>query len=226
MRKKYYIIALLFIIIALGSGYLYFGKTNNGFFKKEIKVERNLRPEQEKVYTDRIKESEEFIKKLDPQNKDYARDKANAYLFLGQQYFGLGELGKSMEFTEQAAKLDPQNYNIFVFLSLVQTEAKEYQNARDTLNIAVNLAPMSADVHLRQITLIKGSFPEEKNKLPDFYEQALKATSRHIDIITSFAKYSEEAGDTEKAKSLWQEAMKKEPDNLNYLAEYKRLGGK
>lgn len=226
MRNKAIAIIILFILVAGGVAAWLYSEKKQPAAVKEIKIDRSLTAEQQKIYTDRINKSREYIGSLDPNQNGYKLELSNAYLDIGQQYYGLGEISRALGEYHKALELSRENVNALIAMSLAQTEAGDYLGARSSLEKAKQIVPAVADIWLRYIQLAKDHFPENANDIDDYYDQALKATNRHPDILASYAQYAEGKGDTEKAKALWKEAAAAVPQNQLYLQEYKRLGGK
>jgi Tfp pilus assembly protein PilF len=188
-------------------------------------IERNLSSDQERIYNDRITKTEDVIRSVNPQQNGADMELANLHLQLGNQYFGLGQLDKAEDEYKKALASYEKNEQIYVALSLVQLERKDYLAARLSLEKAVELAPGNTDIWLRFIGLVKDRFPENRQEVDDYYEKALTATGRHTDILVSFAQYQESAGKIEASRALWKEAADSTGNSV-YMEEYKRLGGK
>ena len=186
-------------------------------------VERNLFQAQEKIYTDRIEKAKAFIAGLKPGQQNYSGELCNAYIYLGQQYYGLGQLELSKEMYEKAAQSDSKNAQAWVGLAMTLAEGGDLYGAQAALDKALEISPQDADIWLRSIQLRDktGSSAADVNQL---YQQALEATGRKADIITSYAQFEEKQGKIEAAILLWQEAVKNNPISASaYEAEITRL---
>lgn len=224
-RKIYILIGVL--VIAGIAGVLALRYKEGGFSaRKDIVVERNLTAQQANIYAERVSKAEEYLKNLKSKNQSPAIDLANAHTNLGQLYYGQGRLSKAEQEFNKALEYDNLNINTLLSLSLAQIDMKDFASARVTLERAREAEPANADIWLRYINLTIEKFSENKEDILKLYEQALKATARHVDVLSSYGQYLEKAGDLEGAKTAWKEAADKAPESPQYLQEYKRLGGK
>lgn len=193
---------------------------------REITVQRNLTADQQKIYKDRIAQAEKFLQNLKPADKDYASTEANTRMYLGQQYYGLGQLTRAEEIFRQAYGYDKANYNILTDLAMCQIEEKNFPAAEETLKQAAETAGNVPDVWLRYVGLVKDQSPMDYEKIDGIYRQALSITDRQTDVLVSYAGYLEQKGDTVAARDAWKEAASSTGQNSDYLNEYRRLGGK
>lgn len=225
-KKILIIIVSLVLLITAGGIWFYQNRRYPPVKVKKVLIDRHLTEDQKKFYLGRVAQAEKVLKTLNPSLPGYKLEQANTYLYIGQQYFGLGQISLAETNFNKALSLDPQNQNIFSALSLAQIEEGDYLAARLSLEKSIKLLPSSADTWLRFITLVKDRFPENRQEVDGYYEQALKDTDRHTDILSAYAQYLEAVGDKNKALELWKEASRKAPGNSLYEQEYKRLGGK
>jgi Tfp pilus assembly protein PilF len=220
MRKQT-ILAIVIGLGVIGAGFWYYQNNTS----RNGKEDRNLTSEQENKYEDGITKTEDAIKSVNPEKPGANMELANLHMQLGQQYFGLGQLSKAEQEYAKALEADPKNAQIYVAMSLSQSDREDFAAARASLEKAVELDPSVADIWLRYLVLLKDRFPEAKAEMSVYYDKALKATNRHTDVLVSYAQHQESVGKNEEAKVLWKEAADATGNSV-YLNEYKRLGGK
>ncbi len=219
-QKNKIIVAILALIILGGAGIVWQIKRatpNQGAVL--LNKSRNLTSDQSKFYTERISKAEEYIKTLDPADQNYNQNLLNTYIYIAQQYFGLGELQKSKEWYEKAVIIKPEEPQSYVGLASVFEDAGDFNAQLSALQKAVDTAPSNSDIWIRLLNFKKqhGASVVEMNEL---YNTALEKTQRHIDILVASATYFGQNGNVEGAIKLWQEAMVKNPSgNSLYQVE-------
>lgn len=211
-------LGIVFVALAaLAVGFYVYSKQS-----KDIVIDRHLTSEQKKAYTDRLDESKKLLSQLDKSSKAYKEQEAQLHLNNGQLYFGLGRVTDALKEFEIALNFDRTNYNIYVSKALVQTEIKDLEGAYNTYKEGLSAVPSIADVWIRLIDLRK-TMNASNEEIEKLYEDALKKTSRHADILTHKAVYEEQQGNTKEALSLWKEALVQYPTNEGYKNEVARL---
>ncbi len=222
MRR--YIILTILIILLIGAGFWYRSQhTDVAINQGKILPDknRNLDEGAKKIYTDRIKKAEYDLENLKP--TDSNTQKINDYIYLGQQYFGLGFLDKSKQEYLKVLQLDTRNETALVGLALTYMDAGDFEDARSSLEIALTNNPKNYNLWLQYIDLRQaaGTSNEDLSKL---YDEALKSTNNYPDILTRDAQFQEKWGNIDKAIMLWQEVAKKNPDGAQiYNQEIARL---
>lgn len=210
----------------MGGGFLWRQKSRLGSSQRErvlADVDWNLTKEQKKIYTDRIEQANNYLASLSPSQPGFALEVSSVYVFLGQQYYGLGLLHKSKEMYELALKKDSNSENAIAGLALTLTTGGDKEGARELLEKSLKDIPGNRDIWLQLIQLRRG-MGASNEEITSLYGQALLNTDRHIDIITSNGKFFADIGKNSEAISLWQEAAKKNPDNAAaYQSEIDRL---
>ncbi len=224
MRKKIWILTGVFVLIAAG-----FWLWRLGYFASKpsagvlANVDMRLTPDQQKIYTDKIAKSNEYLKTLKPSSPVFEADASNTYVFLCQQYFGLGQMQKSREMCELALKYNPKNIDAMVQLSAVFSKAGENQQAKAWLNQALKINPKDYNVWLEYIQLNQ-SLGAANEEITGLYGQAILNTDGYVDVLTSDARFQEQIGQYQQAISLWQQAKEKNPQNsAAYDQEISRL---
>lgn len=223
--KKSKIIVLIAIFTLVIGGLVFWKFSPNSKLDQIglVNKSRNLTLDQQKFYLDRIQKANDFAKTLNPSDVNYKQNLLNNYIYLGQQYFGLGELQKSKEMYEKAIPYNPSEVQSYVGLALVYEDAGDFNNQTQTLKKAVELAPQNSDVWIRYLNVRKqtGTTNEEMN---DLYNTALTKTNRLVDIVISYANFQAGIGNTDIAIKLWKEAIAKYPENSTaYQEEINKL---
>jgi tetratricopeptide (TPR) repeat protein len=223
MRKQHIVIGIIVVLVIAG-GVWWSKKSQNPTSSSTTlsNKARNLTADQEKIYRDRIAKAEQSIAAIPPNDSNARQIKSQAYVSIGQQYFGLGELEKSRQAYAKALELEPRHEQALVGLSLTLSDGGDVSGAEDALKRALDSNSESYDVWLRYIAMKQGS-GASKEEIAGLYGQALEKTNRAIDVVTSAAAYQERAGNIPAAIELWKEAAQRYSDNPAYLAEVKRL---
>ncbi len=222
-KKNIIAIVIIIVLLVVAAGFFWQKKhlaTRGQQVKNLQDKSRNLTSDQVKFYTDRIAREEGFLKTLNPSQIDRI---ANSYIYLGQQYFGLGRLQKSKEMFETAIKIYPKNEQAYVGLALTLEDAGDREEERAALKQALEINPQNADIWLRYIDLRK-TMGADGNEMENLFQDGLKATDRNINLVVRLAGFEETAGNIDKAVLLWQEAVKLYPSNSQiYQQEINRL---
>lgn len=228
MNKKYIIISILVLIVSIGA----FFAVRKGLFKKtatENKLEdkaRNLTDEQKKVYIEKIQKAEGSLKTIKENNKAGLHESASdIYVYIGQQYYGLGQLENAKKMYLQAIAQNPKAEQAMVGLVIIYQEIGDKPAALLAIEPAINNKTQNADIWLRYIQMRSEEGTAAVN-LVSIYNNALDATKRSADLLTSFAQFQEQNGKIQEALLLWQEALKQYPDNEAFKNEIKRLKSK
>lgn len=225
---KNYKVILVFILLVLVSAFVFWKQKQNGVSQQNglINKSRNLTEEQKGVYLDRIQKANHFAKNINPADVNFKQLLLNNYIYLGQQYFGLGELQKSKEMFEQSITYNSTEPQSYVGLAMVYEDAGDTNSQAEALKKAVELAPQNSDIWVRYLNVKKqnGSTNPEMHEL---YKTALEQTKRKADIIISYANFQAGIGNTKEAIALWQEVILQFPENKAiYQAEINKLKNK
>ena len=227
MRNRI-IISAIFIIIAAAISLFVWQKQKNP--KPEAialaDIDRRLSESNRKIYEDRIKQAENYLSSLDPGTEDYYTLQANTFVYLAQQYYGLGQMQKSKEWYERALGLDPKSLSALSGLSATLTDAGDLEGALSVLKTALDDDARNPDIWAHYIELMKDIGAGEK-ELDRLYQDALQGTNRHTDLLTKYANFQESQGKIKEAIALWEEAIKAYPQRTElFRAEIKRLKSK
>lgn len=230
MKKIYYWLPLsLLLVAAVFFAIVWFGVFN----KNKITLpgnlsskERQLGSEQVKIYNDRIAKALLDLKQLNPADVSLKNQRLNDYIYLAEQYFGLGMLENSKEAYLSALEIDSKNEAALSGISYLYADAGKWGDAIASLQTALDSSPVNETLWLQLIDVQKSAGLDslEINKL---YEIALEKARQKINLLTRYAQYQESQGNIVKAIELWQEAAKVYPENTSlYNQEITRLTAK
>jgi len=223
--RKYTILVIIIVLAALGLVW-YKGqhkKTQIAQGKILADKDRHLSAEAIKIYNDRIKKAEDNLRSLKPTDPAIKTEQVNDYMYLGEQYFGLGQLEQSKQQYLQVLQLDSNNESALVGLALTYSDAGDFNDARANLETALRNNPKNYNLWLQYIDLRKAS-GASNDELNQIYDEALKATDNYPDLLTRDAQFQESQGNIAGAIALWQQAVKKNPDGAAiYNPEIARL---
>jgi tetratricopeptide (TPR) repeat protein len=222
MRKNIIIGIAVLLIASLSAAGFWFYK-HKPAIKSLPNKQRNLTADQQKIYTDKIKKAEDYLGSLNKNKPGFLQEQSNVYIYLGQQYYGLGQLQKSEDMYNLVLKSDPKNEQALVGLSLIFSDAGDLDGTRRVIKTALDSNPNNPDIWLRYIELSQTG-GSTKQEISDLFSQALEKTGNAIDILTRDAEFQEQNGNIAQAIVLWKEAAKKYPDNASvYEQEIHRL---
>ena len=221
--KKQQILAIIACLLIVG-GFVGYNQWNK--YKKQTsfiqEIDRNLSPEDRKVYEDRLVEAEKYIAEAQDNQA-----KSDALIYKAVQLSGLGQLALARDVFLEAVDINPENYNIYVHLYQVYFEMGDYKHAVSSIKKSLELKPNNPDAWKKYILLEKEKSKLSNGEINDLYFQALQKTLGHVDIHTSYAVFLEEIGNLEWAKDHWQKAIAAYPTNrVIYEAEIARLDQK
>ncbi|OGE75591.1 MAG: hypothetical protein A3I07_02760 [Candidatus Doudnabacteria bacterium RIFCSPLOWO2_02_FULL_42_9] len=185
-------------------------------------VNRTLTDEQRKIYLDRLAEGE---RKLTEANTDL--EKYEAYIVIGNQKYGLGQLGKAKEDYLKAERYNVENQaGVYTLLYQVELEMQDYESAKEHILKALELGAGTPDIWIKYITLMKEYFNANSEQLDKIFQDALAAVpdKTEIDIVTRYAQFLEETRNLKDAIGYWQKAIELFPLRKSlYQAEIDRL---
>jgi len=144
-------------------------------------------------------------------------------MYLGQQYFGLGQMEKSKQEFLTVLQIEPNYEPAFAALALTYSDAGELPEAQLALESAIKSNSKNYNIWLQYIG-VRQAMGASNEELGQLYEDALLATSRYTDILTKYAQFEESVGNIAEAIALWEEALKNYPENAQfYNTEINRL---
>lgn len=228
MRKNILILIIVVVAAAAIGGVLWYKKhhnaTNSGTMLKDRQV--NLTADQQKIYTDRIAKANDYLKNLDPKMQGYHAERSNTYVYLAQQYYGLGQLEKAKEMYQTALQEAPVNEDATTGLANTLAAGGDQAGAVQLWQQEVKAHPTNYNSWLQYIQL-KQSMGASTDEINSLYGQAVLNTNYYPDVLTRDAEFQEKIGSTSTAISLWQKAAQQNPQGATqYNAQIKRLGGK
>lgn len=223
---RYKILGLILIVFVLIAGSLFLWQKSrlSGLPAKGLADKnRMLTADQQKIYIDKIQKAEKYLVSINPTANGANMEKANTYVFIGQQYFGLGQLEKSKNMYSQALLFDSENEQALAGLGLTFSEAEDYSKAEESYQKITEINPKNSYAWINLIQL-KEKQQVKKEDIEALYNTALEKTNKYIDVITKYAQFEEQAGNRQRAIDLWQQAIVSNPEGAKiYQAEVKRL---
>ncbi len=217
------LVLILLVLVVIGSGFFIWSKYRPAALpiKGLADINRNLSPDQQKIYTDKILKGEKYLAIINPSANGASLEKANTYVFIGQQYFGLGKLEKSKQMYVQALVLDSKNEQALAALALTFLDAEDYLGAGKLYEQITEINPKNSYAWLNLIQLRQKDGTVD---IENLYKNALEKTGNYIDIVTKYAQYQEQVGNIQSAIELWQQAVNLNSGNgLAYQVEINRL---
>ncbi len=224
MRYKILGLILIVFVLIAGSLFLWQKSRPSGLPAKGLADKnRMLTVDQQKIYIDKIQKAEKYLVSINPTANGANMEKANTYVFIGQQYFGLGQLEKSKNMYSQALLFDSENEQALAGLGLTFSEAEEYSKAEESYQKITEINPKNSYAWINLIQL-KEKQQVKKEDIEALYNTALEKTNKYIDVITKYAQFEERVGNRQRAIDLWQQAIVSNPEGTKiYQAEVKRL---
>lgn len=219
------LVLILLVLVVIGSGLFIWSKYKPSGLPVKILVNKNrgLNSDQQKIYTDKIKQAEKYLETIKPTASGANLEKANTYVFIGQQYFGLGQLEKSKKMYAQALSIDSKNEQALAGLGLTFLDAEDFVEAGKIYEQITEINPknFNAWINLIQLRQKEGAGTGDIDYL---YKNALEKTWNYIDIVTKYAQFQEQVGNIQSAIELWQQAETLNSSNAPvYQAEIIRL---
>jgi tetratricopeptide (TPR) repeat protein len=208
----------LFLIVA---GYAIYQQENyEASFVKEIN--RNLSPEDRKIYEDRIAEADRKLAEAQSDTERY-----NLLMQKGFNLYGLGSLTAAKDVFNQANELNPNDSTALVALYQTQVDMNDPKGALKSIQAALKLKENDPDIWKKYIVLQEEKFNLGNDRISALYSEALVKTNTHINMVTAYAVWLEKVGNLQSSKEYWQKAIELNPNNkATYEAEIKRIDQK
>jgi tetratricopeptide (TPR) repeat protein len=184
--------AVLLIILALAvsiGGWYAAGKY---YFWKDLDMKR-------------ISQQVDFLKKkveTEPKNLKHRID-------LGYTYYLLGDYDLAIKELNQALEIDDKHYGPYYNLGLVYVQQGRLNDAMEMFQKAIEIAPRDYKAHMQ-----KGIVYRELKMYKEALESLGKADKlmpRSANIIYEIGRVAEVKGDTERARSIYKEALSYDP---------------
>lgn len=188
-----------------------------------VEVPRNLTAEERKIYEDRLAQGYEILDQYNHSASTTPADFFKVYMHIGFQYYGLGQISKAEEAYKKAAEFDPKNYNAYTALYTLYLETGENDKALQAIEKAIELAPEKPDVWRKLVELKRDKLGASNEELSGIFQEAIKKTNEHVDIVKLYAQFLENAGQYQKAWELWNVLHNHYPEEEIYQREMDRL---
>jgi tetratricopeptide (TPR) repeat protein len=199
---------------------IYKAENYEASFVKE--VNRNLSPEDRKIYEDRITEAKNKL-----ESEQDPKIRFNLLMNLGSNLHGLGNLTDARKAFEDAIKINENDYNAYVSLHSVQLDQNDISGAEKSIKRALELNRSDRNVWKKYIIFEKDKKGADNDKISSLYSEALNKTGNHIDIVTAYALWLGETGNLQASKEYWQKAIELNPTGRPvYEAEIGKIDAK
>lgn len=169
--------------------------------------------------TDRVKELEKEVKSFTTNTT--ADVKAKVYIQLAEVQIELKQFDAALNALNDIAEEERKNSRFAVAIARAYYGKGDVAKAKEISaeNIKTyDLEPSAWLTHLE----INSDLPNDQLKA--LYLQAIPATKSHVDIMVSYARFSEKIGDKATAIAAWETAINVDPGNTaKYEAEMTRL---
>tara|TARA_B110001450_G_scaffold113892_1_gene107673 strand:- start:666 stop:2213 length:1548 start_codon:yes stop_codon:yes gene_type:complete len=138
-------------------------------------------------------------------------NQAILYNLIALAYNALGNGNEAKKILEKILEKEPKNISVLNNLGLAYIECGDNDHAEEYFNKALKIKPDFPDalVNLGNLKLNQNKGDEAK----DFFVNALKINNQIIPAKISLAGYHEQLGNFEKAKKIYEEIQKDEPNN-------------
>ncbi len=217
-KIKYLIAACLLIALAIGGYAIYDAQQKK--IARSAEVQRDLSTKQKLDLEQKVSEANKVLEvtAIDERKYDAFVDKAEAL-------FKLGRLAQAKDAVSLAINIFPDRTQAYSALFDIQVDMQDYRAAEATIKTI--MAKNSSSTYWNQyIDFKKDKLAATTEQLDALYNEALAKTENNINIITAYAKFLEQSGNTQKAIEYWKKAGETDPDDkATYDAEITRLGG-
>ncbi len=213
--------AILGILIALAA---FYGVSE--YQKRHASERLTLREITQLKEEERIKALEDRTRELADQVKNFAVNstssaKYQVYIQLAEAQLELNKPGDALN-TLNSIPEDQKN-NSRVAAAYVRAYNGAGDKAKAKEMSAVNIVQYSEEPSV-WLAHFEANSDLPNDQLNALYRQAIPATKSHVDIMVSYAKFSEKIGDKATAIAAWETARNVDPDRADmYNAEIQRL---
>jgi tetratricopeptide (TPR) repeat protein len=218
-NQIYTIGAAILAVLVIAGGLLLYERNSKEIINYK---EPNLSQEDREKAEHRLSEA---IAALEQVNQDVGvEDIFNKHMDVGRAYYILGHYKEAEENFKKALEYLPVHGGAWSTLAELQTDMGKYEDARTSINKAIETDPSDADYWKRYLILAEEKLNISPAGMDNFYNEAFFKTNFHIDIITAYASYQEKKGNYVSAINYLKIAKEKNPDNAAaYDAEIDRL---
>jgi len=218
---KFKAIVAMAIIIVIGGGiggYFYWQKV------KEYKfLSTNLK----------TKAAYEIILRREAQIRK-EKNNYDAYMSLGFNWKGIGEVTKTDEYLKRAVEVYNQvikrwgttAYLPFVNRANVYIELKEYARAEDDLKIALEIDPGEQNLYVSLADLYRTYMNKDGKMIKSVYEQGLKTVVGGGNLVLNYAGYLKETGEYKESLKYYKMLKQAYPDSTSYDEVIRELEAK
>ncbi len=162
------------------------------------KLEDNLR-----VYSEEIKTQE---------NQENGNP-YSGYLGVANTYRQLGDFTKALDAYEILLDKYPNDFLAWHNLGVLYEDMNQYLEAAKAYKKSINSKPVESMAYMKLADLYV-KFSNNPEMAQDVYEEGIANTNDDIQLLKFYAIYLEEVlKDNQKAISIWQKVLDKEPDN-------------
>ncbi len=219
---KISIIVCILLVLGVAGYVVYSDKHKDDAFVKE--VQRNITPEDRKVYEDRITDTKTKLESTTDAPARY-----DFYLYLGYTEYALGHLQSSKEYFEEALKINKEQYDVYNGLFQTQVDMKDNEGAESSIKKAISIRKGNAELWRKyiQFKMNIGANNDEINGLFVSAENDTRMNgdkSNNTDIYTFYAPWLEKIGSYQAAIDYYNKAIDANPDRKPlYQAEIDRI---
>ena len=175
--------------------------------------------EQKRALEDKIKSLEKEIQSL-TDSVDVSA-KYIAYIGLAEAKLELGDYSGAISALDSIPEEKKANSRVFQAYGLAYKGLGDIPKAKESIDKALALDDTDAKSWVAKIELNSDLPNEQINAL---YRQAIPATKSHVDVMISYARFSERIGDKNQAIAAWETAINVNPEKESeYRAEIARL---
>jgi tetratricopeptide (TPR) repeat protein len=223
------IISIIIAILILG-GVAYAVQTNSNKKKpvdytldeiKALDLEK-----QKSILEAQVKELESRIKGFTPGNdpgpdREHEIAKYRVYIKLAEAQIELGRFQPALDALNNIPEGQKNNPPVYRAYALAYKGLSQKDKALETIKSALAEDPSNVELWLINLEL-NSDLPNDQFKA--LYLEAITKTKSNLEIMKSYAAFSERIGDKDSAIAAWETAINMDPDNTaKYQAEIDRL---
>jgi cytochrome c-type biogenesis protein CcmH/NrfG len=222
-KLKKYLYILLAIVIVAASGYGAFRHFN----KQKNPADYSLQDLNKLTDQQRIKALEDQVNELQAETQQLTKDAAEdvkypIYIKLAEAQIALGKFKEALD-SLNAIPQEPKLKNTRMLVDYAQAYkgAGDAAKALDSANRALAVDDTNATAWL---ILLESPSKYDNTQMNNLYREAIAKTKSNLDIIISYAHFSERIGDKATAIAAWETARNINPDKAaDYEKEMARL---
>jgi tetratricopeptide (TPR) repeat protein len=219
-KKTYWIIgAVAAILLVAGISYAFYQQ--NRLPKDAILSKDPQLTDQEKQgFRDKITEYQNQLK----DNSKSIEEQYKLSTQIGLQYGLLGEYENARDYLLKATRILPDNATAWSQLFVIENLMHAYEQAEKHIIKAIEINPTNSQFWGWRLELERDSLKLSKEELEKNFQDALRQTGEHADILALYAKFLESNNDLSGAVQQYKKAIEKNPANKTiYEAEITRI---